>query len=171
MNNQQPEEFANEGTFLPDSDELLPTEMSVDEQQQTENSGGGRIQVTDIFIFYYFFFSFLFFSFLRFTFQIGIKISEMINNEPSDAEAGDELEGEGEEEEEEEVPESTISQPSQLPSAAQSSTTSLPSSASTAPPQLNDAFAYLDKVRTEFADQPEIYNKFLQTMREFKANT
>ena len=36
--------------------------------------------------------------------------------------------------------------------------------------QLNDAFAYLDKVRTEFADQPEVYNKFLQVMREFKAN-
>lgn len=36
--------------------------------------------------------------------------------------------------------------------------------------QLNDAFAYLDRVRAEFADQPEIYNKFLQVMREFKSN-
>lgn len=37
--------------------------------------------------------------------------------------------------------------------------------------QLTDAFAYLDKVRTEFSDQPEVYNRFLQVMREFKANT
>lgn len=37
--------------------------------------------------------------------------------------------------------------------------------------QLNDAFAYLDRVRAEFSDQPEIYNKFLQVMREFKSNS
>lgn len=37
--------------------------------------------------------------------------------------------------------------------------------------QLTDAFAYLDRVRFEFADQPEVYNRFLQVMREFKANS
>lgn len=37
-------------------------------------------------------------------------------------------------------------------------------------PQLNDALAYLERVKAEFNDQPEIYNKFLQIMRDFKAN-
>jgi hypothetical protein len=40
----------------------------------------------------------------------------------------------------------------------------------TAHPQLNDALAYLDRVQAEFHDQPEIYNKFLQIMRDFKIN-
>jgi histone deacetylase complex regulatory component SIN3 len=35
---------------------------------------------------------------------------------------------------------------------------------------LTDAFSYLDRVKTEFADQPEVYNRFLQVMREFKSN-
>lgn len=35
---------------------------------------------------------------------------------------------------------------------------------------LNDAFSYLDRVKSEFASQPDVYNKFLQVMREFKAN-
>jgi paired amphipathic helix protein Sin3a len=37
-------------------------------------------------------------------------------------------------------------------------------------PQLNDALAYLDRVKAEFHDQPEVYNKFLQIMRDFKVN-
>ncbi len=95
----------------------------------------------------------------------------MMNNEPVE-EDGDEEEEE-EEEIEEEASNTSPSQLAQPPSVTQS-TSSLASTGtqgSTAPPQLNDAFAYLDKVRNEFADQPEIYNKFLQTMREFKANT
>lgn len=36
--------------------------------------------------------------------------------------------------------------------------------------ELHDAFAYLDRVKAEFADQPDVYNRFLQIMREFKAN-
>lgn len=36
--------------------------------------------------------------------------------------------------------------------------------------ELHDAFAYLDRVKAEFSDQPEVYNRFLQIMREFKAN-
>ena len=56
-------------------------------------------------------------------------------------------------------------------STASSSNISSSGSASTTQSmQLNDAFAYLDRVRAEFADQPEIYNKFLQVMREFKSN-
>lgn len=37
--------------------------------------------------------------------------------------------------------------------------------------ELQDAFQYLDRVKSEFADQPDVYGKFLQIMREFKANT
>lgn len=36
--------------------------------------------------------------------------------------------------------------------------------------ELHDAFAYLDRVKAEFADHPDVYNRFLQIMREFKAN-
>lgn len=36
--------------------------------------------------------------------------------------------------------------------------------------QITDAIAYLDRVRTEFSDQPDVYNRFLQVMRDFKAN-
>lgn len=36
--------------------------------------------------------------------------------------------------------------------------------------QITDAIAYLERVRTEFADQPDVYNRFLQVMRDFKAN-
>ena len=45
-----------------------------------------------------------------------------------------------------------------------------PASGSVAHPQLNDALAYLDRVKAEFHDQPEVYNKFLQIMRDFKVN-
>lgn len=35
----------------------------------------------------------------------------------------------------------------------------------------NDAKMYLDQVRIQFADQPEIYSRFLDIMKEFKAHT
>lgn len=35
-------------------------------------------------------------------------------------------------------------------------------------PILNDALTYLDQVKVQFADQPEVYNKFLDIMKEFK---
>lgn len=59
--------------------------------------------------------------------------------------------------------------------AGQPSSTSLSgasgnTTASSSGMQLTDAFAYLDRVRMEFSEQPEVYNKFLQVMREFKAN-
>ena len=39
-------------------------------------------------------------------------------------------------------------------------------------PSLNvqDALSYLDKVKIQFADQPEIYNKFLDIMKDFKSH-
>lgn len=59
---------------------------------------------------------------------------------------------------------------STTPTSTTSNVTSAGSTSTTQSMQLNDAFAYLDRVRAEFADQPEIYNKFLQVMREFKSN-
>lgn len=59
---------------------------------------------------------------------------------------------------------------STTPTSTSSNVTSTGSTSTTQSMQLNDAFAYLDRVRAEFADQPEIYNKFLQVMREFKSN-
>lgn len=59
---------------------------------------------------------------------------------------------------------------STAPLSTVSNVSSSGSASTTQSMQLNDAFAYLDRVRAEFADQPEIYNKFLQVMREFKSN-
>jgi histone deacetylase complex regulatory component SIN3 len=59
---------------------------------------------------------------------------------------------------------------SNTPTSTTSNVISTGSTSTTQSMQLNDAFAYLDRVRAEFADQPEIYNKFLQVMREFKSN-
>lgn len=59
---------------------------------------------------------------------------------------------------------------STTPVSSASNVSSSGSTSTTQSMQLNDAFAYLDRVRAEFADQPEIYNKFLQVMREFKSN-
>ena len=59
---------------------------------------------------------------------------------------------------------------STTPTSTTSNVTSTGSTSTTQSMQLNDAFAYLDRVRAEFSDQPEIYNKFLQVMREFKSN-
>ncbi|RDW87684.1 hypothetical protein BP5796_03378 [Coleophoma crateriformis] len=36
-------------------------------------------------------------------------------------------------------------------------------------PILNDALSYLDQVKVQFADQPEVYNKFLDIMKDFKS--
>ncbi len=33
-----------------------------------------------------------------------------------------------------------------------------------------DAFGYLEKVKTQFAQQPAIYNQFLDVMKEFKSH-
>lgn len=60
--------------------------------------------------------------------------------------------------------------PASTPVSTTSNISSVASGSTTQSMQLNDAFAYLDRVRAEFADQPEIYNKFLQVMREFKSN-
>jgi paired amphipathic helix protein Sin3a len=52
--------------------------------------------------------------------------------------------------------------------------TSAPSSDSLAsngyrPLNVKDALTYLDQVKVKFADQPEVYNRFLDIMKEFKS--
>ena len=36
-------------------------------------------------------------------------------------------------------------------------------------PILNDALSYLDQVKVRFSDQPDVYNKFLDIMKDFKS--
>jgi histone deacetylase complex regulatory component SIN3 len=37
--------------------------------------------------------------------------------------------------------------------------------------KVEDALAYLDKVKTQFSESPSVYNKFLEIMKNFKAQT
>ena len=37
--------------------------------------------------------------------------------------------------------------------------------------KVEDALLYLDQVKMEFGDKPEIYNEFLDIMKNFKAQT
>ena len=37
--------------------------------------------------------------------------------------------------------------------------------------KVEDALQYLDLVKKQFKDQPEVYNQFLDIMKEFKAQT
>lgn len=34
-----------------------------------------------------------------------------------------------------------------------------------------DALTYLDQVKVKFVDQPDVYNKFLDIMKDFKSQT
>lgn len=36
-------------------------------------------------------------------------------------------------------------------------------------PKVKDAMGYLEKVKTKFAKQPTVYNKFLDIMKDFKS--
>ena len=36
--------------------------------------------------------------------------------------------------------------------------------------QVEDALLYLDQVKAEFGDEPEIYNEFLEIMKSFKSS-
>ncbi|KAI1657645.1 hypothetical protein F4813DRAFT_359180 [Daldinia decipiens] len=60
--------------------------------------------------------------------------------------------------------------------AAMSGGHPLPSGSGSGMPQgqqpiLNDALSYLDQVKVQFADQPDVYNKFLDIMKDFKSQT
>ena len=37
------------------------------------------------------------------------------------------------------------------------------------PLNVSDALSYLDSVKLQFAEQPEVYNKFLDIMKDFKS--
>ena len=37
--------------------------------------------------------------------------------------------------------------------------------------QVEDALSYLDQVKLQFANQPQVYNDFLDIMKEFKSQT
>eukprot|EP00871_Galdieria_phlegrea_P002793 jgi/Galph1/3514/GphlegSOOS_G2171.1 len=68
-----------------------------------------------------------------------------------------------------------LSQPSSWPSAEKNTTDSsqpaTSSQQSTRKLKVEDALAYLEQVKTQFSDQPHVYNKFLDIMKEFKAQT
>jgi hypothetical protein len=36
---------------------------------------------------------------------------------------------------------------------------------------LQDALSYLDQVKVQFAEQPDVYNRFLDIMKDFKSQT
>lgn len=37
--------------------------------------------------------------------------------------------------------------------------------------RLQDALSYLDQVKVQFAEQPDVYNRFLDIMKDFKSQT
>lgn len=37
--------------------------------------------------------------------------------------------------------------------------------------KVDDALSYLDQVRQQFSDNPDVYNDFLEVMKEFKSHT
>ena len=39
------------------------------------------------------------------------------------------------------------------------------------PLNVKDALSYLDQVKQRFQDQPEVYNRFLDIMKEFKSQS
>ncbi|KAI9280942.1 hypothetical protein BC943DRAFT_344353 [Umbelopsis sp. AD052] len=77
------------------------------------------------------------------------------------------------------APSASISRPPNSPPA---SSHALPSSSSAAPPtaaqqqaagyrplNVRDALSYLDQVKVKFSDQPDVYNRFLDIMKDFKS--
>jgi paired amphipathic helix protein Sin3a len=66
--------------------------------------------------------------------------------------------------------------PSQPAAPAGIDTSSLPPTVATGPaslemPKVKDALGYLEKVKKKFFDRPNVYNQFLEIMKEFKAQT
>jgi paired amphipathic helix protein Sin3a len=52
------------------------------------------------------------------------------------------------------------------PPSAQSSSANLANGKSL---NVKDALSYLDQVKSQFSENPEVYNKFLDIMKEFKS--
>lgn len=55
------------------------------------------------------------------------------------------------------------------PSAVQSAVDEASNSSAFRPLNVKDALSYLDQVKMQFGDQPEIYNRFLEVMKDFKS--
>lgn len=63
------------------------------------------------------------------------------------------------------------STPSTNPPNAQTSSAAAAASASYRPLNVKDALSYLDQVKIQFHDQPDIYNRFLDIMKDFKSQS
>lgn len=57
--------------------------------------------------------------------------------------------------------------PSRVPAAP---TETLPATNHDRPLNVNDALSYLDKVKDQFSEAPEVYNRFLDIMKDFKSH-
>ena len=72
-------------------------------------------------------------------------------------------------------PSTGVSQTQQNPQTMNNKTpseSSVSSSSSQSKPlNVKDALSYLDQVKQQFSQQPEVYNRFLDIMKEFKSQT
>ncbi|GAN05808.1 paired amphipathic helix protein Sin3a isoform 1 [Mucor ambiguus] len=66
---------------------------------------------------------------------------------------------------------STVASTATATSDAMRASPSSPSSGSYRPLNVVDALAYLDQVKGRFADNPKVYNKFLDIMKDFKSQS
>jgi paired amphipathic helix protein Sin3a len=71
------------------------------------------------------------------------------------------------EEVQEPLPQSAPVAKSPVPAPEQS--TSSQASGAYRPLNVRDALTYLDQVKVQFSDQPDVYNKFLDIMKDFKS--
>ena len=56
-----------------------------------------------------------------------------------------------------------------FPGAPQATDSSDPSASGERPLNVSDALSYLDSVKLQFAEQPDIFNEFLDVMKDFKS--
>lgn len=59
----------------------------------------------------------------------------------------------------------------QLVMLSQTATTPATTDSAARPLNVTDALTYLDLVKNRFRDRPEVYNQFLDIMKEFKGQT
>ena len=59
----------------------------------------------------------------------------------------------------------------QLALLSQTATTPTMTDSATRPLNVTDALTYLDLVKNRFRERPEVYNQFLDIMKEFKGQT
>jgi paired amphipathic helix protein Sin3a len=59
----------------------------------------------------------------------------------------------------------------QLAMLSQTATTPMTTDSAARPLNVTDALTYLDLVKNRFRERPEVYNQFLDVMKEFKGQT